>query len=235
MRNCPTVLINSSFPRLSLQSKKIIQSKQFWIQKFQIKPFTRTNAKSQTLICYFKLFYKTYFTTFDLQYAYGQLNLHAETARPCNFNIVSVDMTGAYQFKTGFYGWTDMPAEFQKALVCTLTRPKNTFCFLDDILIVSRVRLENQLDLVRKCLIKLDEENLRINLAKCHFAKGRIEQLGHRILQSGITLLSNKTAAIQQPTSPTNLQKAAIFKRSVQHLCNLIPNLSQLCYLFDRY
>ena len=82
------------------------------------------------------------FTTLDLQYAYSQLNLHSDTARPCNFNLVNGYMTGTYRFKTGFYGLTDMPAEFQKAIDCTLAGLNNTFCFLDDILIVSSGGIE---------------------------------------------------------------------------------------------
>ena len=116
-----------------------------------------------------------YFTTLDLQYAYSQLKLHSDTARHFNFNIVSGDMNGTYRFKTGFYCLTDMPAELQKAIDCTLAGLDNTFCFLDDILIVSRSGIEKHLDLVRKCLIKLDQENLPRNLAKCHFAKEKIE------------------------------------------------------------
>ena len=58
-----------------------------------------------------------YFTKLDLQYAYSQLNLYSDTARHCNFNLLSEDMTGTYCFKTGFYGLTDMPAEFQKQLI----------------------------------------------------------------------------------------------------------------------
>ena len=124
-----------------------------------------------------------YFTTLDLQYAYSQLNLHTVTARHCYFNIVSGDMKGTYCFKTGFYGLTDIYrlAEFQKANECTLARLNNTLCFLDDVLIVSRGRIKDHLDLVRKCLIKLDQENLRINLAKCQFAKDQIQWLSHRI------------------------------------------------------
>ena len=60
---------------------------------------------------------KIYFSTIDIKYAYSQLNLHPETAKHCNFIIVSGDMTGTYRFKTGFYGLTDMPAEFEKAMV----------------------------------------------------------------------------------------------------------------------
>ena len=169
-----------------------------------------------------------YFTTLDSQYAYIQLNLHSDTACHCNFNLVGGAMTGTYRFKTGFYGLTDMPAEFQKAIDCTLAGLIITFCFLDDILIVSRGGIEQHLDLVRKCLIKLDQENLRINLAECHFAKDEIEWLGHSITQTGITPLSNKIdAAIIFTYKPKMLR---LFMGSVHHLGNFIPNLSQLCF-----
>ena len=166
-----------------------------------------------------------YFTTLDLQYAYIQLKLHSDTARHCNFNIVSGDMTGTYRFKVGFYGLMDMPAEFQKAIDYTLAGLDNTFCFLDDILIVSRGEIEQLLDLVRKCLIKLDQENLRTNLAKCHFAKEKIEWLGHNITQSSITPLSNKTDAIGKLSAPTNLKKLRLFIGSVHNLGKFIPNI----------
>ena len=171
-----------------------------------------------------------YFTTLDLQYTYSQLNLHSDTARYCNFNLVSGDVTGTYRFKTGLYGLTDMPAEFQKAIGCTLAGLDYTFCFLDDIIIASRGCIENHLDLVRKFLIKLDQENLRINLAKCHFIKDKIEWLGHNITQTGITPLSNKTDAIRKLSAPSNLKKLRSFMGSVHHLEKFIPNMSQLCY-----
>ena len=59
---------------------------------------------------------QAYFTTLDLKYAYSQLKLHHDTAKHCNFNIICGEPTGTYRFKTGFYGLTDMPAEFQKAM-----------------------------------------------------------------------------------------------------------------------
>ena len=77
-----------------------------------------------------------YFSVLDLKYAYSQLKLAADTARQCNFNIVGGKATGTYRFLTGFYGLADMPAEFQKAMDRTINHAKNTFCFLDDILIV---------------------------------------------------------------------------------------------------
>ena len=121
---------------------------------------------------------KIYISTIDLKYVYSQLNLHPATAKRCNFNIVSGDVTGTYRFKTGFYGLTDMPAEFHQAMDYTLIGLKNTFCFLDDILIVSKSSEEDHFDLVLNCLIKLHADNLRINLPKCHFAKQETSWLG---------------------------------------------------------
>ena len=100
-----------------------------------------------------------------------------------------------------------MPADFQKAIGCTIAGLTNTLSFLNDILIVSRGKIEKHLDLVQKCLIKLDQENLRINLAKCHFAKDKIEWLVHSITQTGITPLSSETDAIKKLSSPSNFKK----------------------------
>ena len=75
-------------------------------------------------------------------------------------------MTDTYRFKTGFYGLTDMPADIEKAIDCTLAGLTNTFCFLDDILIVSRGRIEQHLDVVRNCLKKLYQENVILQKIK---------------------------------------------------------------------
>ena len=89
--------------------------------------------------------------------------------KQCNFNLAGGAATGTYRFKTGFYGLTDMPAEFQKAIDCTLTGLTNTFCFLDDIFIASRGTKEEHLKLVDACLSKIETENLAISLRKFCF------------------------------------------------------------------
>ena len=52
---------------------------------------------------------------------------------------------------------------------------------------------------------KLDNDNLRINLPKCNFAKTKIEWLGHNFTQSEIAPLETKTAAISILTASKNL------------------------------
>ena len=179
-----------------------------------------TSASQETAYC----------STLDLKYAYSQLKLDPETARHCNFNIISGERTGTYRFITGFYGLTDMPAAFQKVMDYTLVGLQNTYCFLDDIIVVSRGSKEDHLNLVYKCLKKLDEDNLRINLPKCYFAKTGIEWPGNKFSQSGIAPLESKTAAIASLSAPKNLKQLRSYLYSVHYLGKFIPNLSQLCH-----
>ena len=119
----------------------------------------------------------TFFSSIDLKNAYSQLNLDANTANHCNFNIISGDMTGTYRFQTGFYGLTDMPAEFQKSYGLHPNWFKEYILFLDDILVISKGSLEEHKSDVMKCLKRLDDKNLKMNLPKCHFGKLEIESL----------------------------------------------------------
>ena len=107
-----------------------------------------------------------YFIVLDIEYAYSQIRLTAETAKQCNFNIVGGQASGTYRFLTGFYGLADMPAEFQKAMDRTLNYSKNAFCFLDDILIVSKGDARDHDKMVRDVLQKLDNKNLALKSTK---------------------------------------------------------------------
>ena len=216
--------------KLALDSKTL--NKSIHKNKYHMPNFeTLMDSKSQIITNYkTEPADKIHFSTIDLKYAYSQLNLHPETAKHCNFNFVSGDKTGTYRFKTGFYGLTDMPAEFHKAMYYTLIGLKNTFCFLDDILIVSKGSEDDHLQLVLDCLKKLDADNLRINLPKCHFAKQKISWLGYNITQSGISPLESKTPSIMSLQPPNTLKKLRSFLGSVHYICKFIPNLAQLCH-----
>ena len=64
-----------------------------------------------------------------------------------------------------------MPAEFLKAMDYTLGGLQSTFCFLDDINIVSTGSESDGLSYVTECLKEKDEDNLRTNLQKMPFCK----------------------------------------------------------------
>ena len=171
-----------------------------------------------------------YFSTIDLKYAYSQLNLHPDTARHCNFNIICGDATGTYRFKTGFHCLTYMSAEFQKAMHYTLVGLSNTYCFLDDKIVVSKGTIESHLKYVYKCLQKLEADNFRINLSKCHLAKHQINWLGFTFSQDDVKPIESKTAAIAEIKAPKTLKQLRSFLGSVHHLSKFIPNFAKICH-----
>ena len=102
--------------------------------------------------------------------------------------------------------------------------------FVDDNIIVSTGTEAHHLAYVFKCLKKLDEDNLRINLQKCHFAKTENEWLGYKFTQTGISPLESKTAAILTIPPPTTLKRLRAFLGSVHYIGKFIPHLAQLCH-----
>ena len=81
---------------------------------------------------------KLWFTFLDLKYAFSQLRPEESISKHCNISIVCGEHTGTYRIKTGFYGLTDMPKDFQKAMDNTFGGIPGVFWFLDDILIISK-------------------------------------------------------------------------------------------------
>ena len=172
------------------------------------------------------------FSTIDLRYAYSQLPLDEDTAKQCNFNIIGCQATGTYRFNTGFYRLTDMPAEFQKAIDKTLYNLKNTFSFLDDIIIVTGGVIENHKKHLFNCLDRLNNKTLAINLDKCHFAKSKITWLGHEITEKRLKPVISKTQAIINLKPPTTQKQLKSFLGSVHHITKFIPKLATLCQGF---
>ena len=97
----------------------------------------------------------------------------------------------------------------------TLVGLQNTYCFLDDIIIVSTGTETDHLAYVTKYLKKLDEGNLKVNFQKSHFAKTETEWLGYKFTQTGISPLESKTAAILTIPPATTLKRLQSFLGSV--------------------
>ena len=171
----------------------------------------------------------TYFSTIDLRYAYSQLPLDGTTRTQCNFSIIGGNATGTYQFQTGLCGLMDMPAEFQKAIDLILNNEKDTFAFLDDILIISHGTKEQHVEKLTKVLNKLDTENMAISIDKCKLGCKEVEWLGFVINEHGTTPMQKKTDATKNLTYPKTFKQLKSFMGSIHHLNKFIPNLAQLC------
>ena len=115
----------------------------------------------------------------------------------------------------------------------TLIGLKNTYCFLDDILIVNKESEADHKQYVLECLKRLDDDNLKINLPNCHFSKLEIDWLGFLISgisQSGILPIESKISAILSPGAPKTLKKLRSFLCSVHYISKFIPNSAQISH-----
>ncbi len=129
------------------------------------------------------------------------------TAEQCSFALVGGTATGAYRFRTGFYGLADMPAEFQPVIDKVSMGTKGTHAFIDDILICTKGSQAENLREVNKVLEKLKNANVSFNLEKRHFMKEQIKWLGFELTQAGIKPLETKNDSIMNMLEPKTLRQ----------------------------
>ena len=85
-----------------------------------------------------------------------------ETAKDCNFQIIGGQTTSTYAFRTGHYGLTTMPPEFQKIMDRILHNTKNSFSFTDDIQIVTKGTKEDHIKTMEAAVQAMDEAGIRL-------------------------------------------------------------------------
>ena len=149
--------------KLALESREL--KKQVHKNKYQM-PNTEELVDTIEQLISEKKQGEMYFTTMDLTYAYGQLPLSEETSVHCNFSLVGGRSTGTYRFRTGFYGLTSMPAEFQRVMDSILNEFPQANAFIDDILVATKETEVEHISLVEKILRKLNRENISLKLPK---------------------------------------------------------------------
>ena len=109
---------------------------------------------------------KVWLTSLDLKYAFSQLPLSELTSFHSKFSSLCGDATGTYRFKTGFYGLTDMPTDFQKVMDCNLQGLEGVICYLYDILVVTKGGVDDHNTLVGKVIDRLKEKRWAPKLSK---------------------------------------------------------------------
>ena len=107
-----------------------------------------------------------------------------------------------------------MPAEFQKSMDYTLVGLRNTYCFLDDILIAIGHRMKNI------CIPVFQIPNTKLEM----------DWLGYHISQSVISPIESKTSAILVLEATKTIMKFRSFLGSVHFISKFIPNLAQISH-----
>ena len=109
--------------------------------------------------------------------------------------MIAGQANGTHQFQTGFYGLTNMLAEFQKAIDLTLNNEKDTFAFLENILIISHGTKDQHIEKLKRVMDELDEEKIAILVNKFKSGSKEVEWLGFVIIELGTIPMQEKTEA----------------------------------------
>ena len=105
-----------------------------------------------------------YISKIDVRSAYHQIPLEEESRKITAFTVPG---KGMYQFKRMPFGLTNAPATLQRIMdkIITPDLKPNVFCYLDDIIIVSK-NFEEHL------------KTLEIVLEKCEFGCSEVKYFG---------------------------------------------------------
>ncbi len=100
------------------------------------------------------------------------------------------------------------------------------FCYLDDLIIASRM-LEEHDEHLRQIFTILQESGLQINPAKCVFATAAMEFLGHRVDQHGVRPLQRHVQAISEFSPPQDVKQLQQFFRYGELLQTFLPGIDR--------
>ena len=176
----PIVLTVKKDSSIILALKPKPMNAQIWKNKYQM-PNIHKLIDSVAPIITKNVPGKVWFTSMDLKYAFSQLPLSSLTSSHRNFNIMCGDATGKCRFKIGFYGVTDMPAEYHKAMDCTLQGLDGVICYLNDFLVVTKGDIHSHNSLVENLMQRLGAKCWSLKLSLCEFSTNQLSWLGYDI------------------------------------------------------
>lgn len=161
------------------------------------------------------------FSKLDLSHAYQQLELDAESQHYVTVNTHK----GTYRYLRMPYGVSSAPSIFQSVMDQILQGMDHVMCFLDDILITAESEQEH-LKLLDEVLTRLEKCGVRVNLAKCEFAKKSVDYLGHLIDAEGIHPTSEKLDAITNSQKPKDVKELRSYLGLINYYAKFIPRMS---------
>lgn len=166
-----------------------------------------------------------FFTKLDLIKGYYQVPLDEESKQFTAF----ITPHGHFQFNTLSFGLKNSGIAFQKMMQQVLEDFcfKNVIVYIDDILIMSKT-FEEHMDIVRKVLLTLQNNGIKVNVKKCDFFQPEVTFLGHLIGTEGIKKspeFIEKIRDYPKPATITELRQflgLANFQRKFVDNCSVI-------------
>ncbi|UYV62930.1 hypothetical protein LAZ67_2002542, partial [Cordylochernes scorpioides] len=166
-----------------------------------------------------------YFTTLDIAWGYWHVEIHPDSVEKTAF----ITNDGHYEFLVMPFDLKNAPSTFQRIIQHIIGNLLwNGVCnYQDDILIYSST-FEDHIELLKKIFDKLKENNIKLKLKKCSFAKQEIRYLGHIIGHNKIKPDPEKTKAINEFPHPKTVKQVRQFLGLAGYYRKFIPKFSEI-------
>ena len=153
----------------------------------------------------------TYFTTLDLASGYWQVEVEEQDKEKTAFSTPK----GHFEFNVMPFGLTNAPATFQRLMECVLAALTDEQCliYLDDIVVFSKT-FQEHLRRLTNVFHALESAGLKLKASKCHFAKRKVNYLGHSIRQRHPPRFCKGRSCLLVPNTKGCQRAAAIFRSS---------------------
>ncbi|KAG9397020.1 WD repeat-containing protein [Carpediemonas membranifera] len=164
----------------------------------------------------------TCFASLDLRSGYNQVLVVEEDRHKTAF----VTPGGLYEFNRLPFGLKNAPSFFQQAMESVFEGISGVIIYMDDVLVMGRSR-EELMARLEAVLKRCAEYNLRLNAAKCDFARDSVEFLGHIVDKDGIRLGDDRVQAIMDMPRPTTRKEMRRFIGMVGWFRRFCPKLGE--------
>jgi hypothetical protein len=166
----------------------------------------------------------SYETGQDLNKGYYTIRLDPDASKICTV----IFPWGKYSYKRLPMGIAGSPHIFQEKMSELMESLEFVRAYLDDLLCISKLSLEDHLDKLEVVLWQLHDAGLKVNAAKSTFCALEIEYLGYLLTRDGIKPQSNKVQAILVIKPPTGVKQLRHFLGMVQYYRDLWARRSEM-------
>lgn len=146
-----------------------------------------------------------WFSSLDAARGYHQLPLAEEDRWKTAFGTHH----GFFQYKTMPFGLKNAPAIFQRFMetqILANLRWKSALVYIDDVIVFTKTLEEHSVAL-REILTAAKKVGLKFSAKKCFLGYPSLKLLGRMISREGLTVVEEKTKAIQELPTPRSLKE----------------------------
>ncbi len=143
------------------------------------------------------------FTTIDLTAGFWQQALEEESRQFTTFSVPS--RSGRYQWCVTPMGLQGSPASFARLMDHVMRGILQALTYIDDVLAHNKTH-EEHLKTLEEVFLRLRKYGLKVNVDKTIVASKEAQYLGYTISGMGVTLSSDKLAAVRDTKPPSTVR-----------------------------